>query len=310
MRLIRYTNINAYAARALPFLLAREAEHCLPIGLITLLQRGEARFPYPPYLALVEEEQGEVIAAPMATPPHNLILSHLAPGAESFADIVLSLIAEDSHNAYTDPPGVFGPDALASHFAGLWVGLTEQSAHIDMRERIYRLERVQPPRPVGGAARRIVEADRPLLREWLRAFFREAMNTDNHPQVEVDIDRRLRFESSGMYLWQDEGQIVSLAGYGGPTPHGARIGPVYTPPEARGHGYASALVADLSQRLLDEGRQFVFLFTNLANPTANHIYQEIGYQPVSDVAVYAFQPKPQILSLDGRIVTRDDGVNE
>lgn len=288
MRLTRFTDINAYAARALPFLLAREAEHCLPIGLITLLQRGEATYPLPPYLALVEDEQGEVVAAPMATPPHNLILSHLAPGAEASADIVLRLIAEDALNAYPDPPGVFGPDALAEPFSRLWTGLTGQSARIDMRERIYRLERVQPPQPVSGAARRIAEADRPLLREWLQAFVREAMNTDNHLEVNEEIDSRLGSPSRGMYLWQDGAQVVSLAGYGGPTPHGARIGPVYTPPEARGRGYASALVADLSQRLLDEGRQFVFLFTNLANPTANHIYQEIGYQPVSDVTVYTF----------------------
>ncbi len=290
MRLIRFTDINTYAAHALPFLLAREAEHCLSIGLITLLQRGEARYPLPPYLALVEDEQGKVVAAPIATPPHNLILSHLAPGAASSTDTVLRLIAEDAHSAIADVPGVSGPDALAGHFAGLWAGLSGQSARLDMRERIYRLEKVQPPQPIGGAARRIVEADRPLLREWLRAFFREAMNTDNHLEIEEEIDSRLGSPSRGMYLWQDGEHVVSLAGYGGPTPHGARIGPVYTPPETRGRGYASVLVADLSQRLLDEGRQFVFLFTNLANPTANHIYQEIGYQPVSDVAVYAFKP--------------------
>jgi predicted GNAT family acetyltransferase len=226
----------------------------------------------------------------MATPPHNLILSHLAPSAETATDIILRLIAEDAHNIFPETPGVVGPDALAERFTVHWSRLTRQSSRLDMRERIYRLESVRPIRPVGGVARRIVEADRPLLREWLRAFFREALLTDDHPQAEQEIDSRLRFESSGMYLWQDGDHIVSLAGYGGPTPHGARIGPVYTPPEARGRGYASALVADLSQRLLDQGRQFVFLFTNLANPTANHIYQEIGYQPVSDVAVYAFQP--------------------
>lgn len=292
MRLIRFTDINAYAARALPFLLAREAEHCLPIGLIILLQRGEATYPLPPYLALVEDEQGEVVAASMATPPHNLILSHLAPSAEPAANTALRLIAEDAHSVYPEAPGVSGMDALVGRFAQRWSRLTGKDAQLDLRERIYRLESVRPGRPVSGGARRITDADRPLLREWLRAFFREAMNTDDHLQVEQVINSRMRFASSGMYLWQDREHVVSLAGYGGPTPHGARIGPVYTPPEARGYGYASALVADLSQRLLDEGRQFVFLFTNLANPTANHIYQEIGYQPVSDVTVYAFRPKP------------------
>jgi hypothetical protein len=88
-------------------------------------------------------------------------------------------------------------------------------------------------------------------------------------------------------IW-DDGQAVSMAGFGGRTPNGIRIGPVYTPPELRGRGYASALTAALTQRLLDEGRQFCFLFTDLANPTSNSIYQRIGYRPVSDVDLWRF----------------------
>jgi predicted GNAT family acetyltransferase len=63
---------------------------------------------------------------------------------------------------------------------------------------------------------------------------------------------------------------------------------VYTPPEYRRRGYASASVAALSQSLLNQGHQFCFLFTDLANPTANHIYQDIGYQPVGDWHQYSF----------------------
>ena len=79
-----------------------------------------------------------------------------------------------------------------------------------------------------------------------------------------------------------------MAGVGGLTPHGIRIGPVYTPPELRGHGYASNLVAGVTQRQLDAGRDYVFLFTDLANPTSNKIYQDIGYQPVNDIDEWDF----------------------
>jgi len=81
---------------------------------------------------------------------------------------------------------------------------------------------------------------------------------------------------------------VSIAGYGGPTPNGIRIGPVYTPPDLRGRGYASALTARLTQTLLDGGRRFCFLFTDLANPTSNSVYQRIGYRPVTDVDLWRF----------------------
>ena len=80
-----------------------------------------------------------------------------------------------------------------------------------------------------------------------------------------------------------------MCGVGGPTPNGIRIGPVYTPPEFRGRGYASACVAAASQLQLDAGRRFCFLFADLSNPTSNHIYQEIGYEPVGDVDRYVFE---------------------
>ena len=67
-----------------------------------------------------------------------------------------------------------------------------------------------------------------------------------------------------------------------------RVGPVYTPPEDRGHGWASALVAEGTQWLLDEGREWVCLYTDLSNPTSNRIYQAIGYEPVLDFDQYEF----------------------
>jgi len=91
-------------------------------------------------------------------------------------------------------------------------------------------------------------------------------------------------------LWED-GHTVSLACSGARTPNGSRIGPVYTPPEERGHGYASACVAALSQLQLDQGRRFCFLFTDLANPTSNHIYPMIGYQNTDvEFQVFSFHP--------------------
>jgi predicted GNAT family acetyltransferase len=94
-----------------------------------------------------------------------------------------------------------------------------------------------------------------------------------------------------MRFWVDNGKRVSMAGYGGVTPNGIRIGPVYTPPEFRKRGYASALTAALSQEMLDQGRKFVTLYTDLSNPTSNHIYQTIGYKPVHDVDEYRFEGK-------------------
>ena len=112
-------------------------------------------------------------------------------------------------------------------------------------------------------------------------------------RAEETLDHRLSSPAAGILLWEDAGEPVSLAGWGGRTPNGIRVGPVYTPPHLRGRGYATALTAELSQRLLDGrlfegGRRFCFLYTDLANPTSNAIYERIGYRRVAESAEIAF----------------------
>jgi len=131
--------------------------------------------------------------------------------------------------------------------------------------------------------------DRTIVRDWVRAFHEEAIGDAPAQDYDAMADRLIRGLGRTAYLWVDDGRPVSLAGAGGLTPNGIRIGPVYTPPELRGRGYASNVVAALSQHQLDRGRTFVFLFTDLANPTANKIYQDIGYEPVIDIDEYNFR---------------------
>jgi predicted GNAT family acetyltransferase len=173
----------------------------------------------------------------------------------------------------------------------MWQRLTGQAYYRAMAQRIYELKNVNPVAPVTGQFRRATEPDRRLLLDWMIAFSVEAFEgTDpDVARLERNVESMLTSKIRGAYIW-DDGQPVSFSAYGGITPHGCRIGPVYTPPEFRGRGYATACVATLSQRLLNNGREFVFLFTDLANPTSNHIYQVIGYNPVCDADVYEFEP--------------------
>ncbi len=169
--------------------------------------------------------------------------------------------------------------------------MSGQPYRLRLAERIYQLERVTPPARVPGVLRRATTADRDLAVAWMAAFYGEALGEGDIRAAERSVAVRLAGGDSGLYFWAD-GRPVSMIGYGGPTPNGIRIAPVYTPPELRGRGYASACVAATSQRLLDEGRRYCFLYTDLSNPTSNHIYQAIGYRPVCDVDAYAFEPAP------------------
>lgn len=285
MQLSRYTDAASFYQRAEPFFLAHEAEHNLQLGICTTLLRQPEVYPLPPYLGVVEEH-GEIIAVALRTPPHNLILS-LVPRSER-APEALALLAPDVAVDHSDLPGVIGPSAWSEAFAALWQTQTGQAYRPGMRERIYALTAVRPPAGVPGQMRRATEADRALLERWLAAFADEALGGDEPMDPQEWVARALASPLRTVCLW-DDGEAVSLVCAGNPTPNGMRVGPVYTPPELRGRGYASACVAALSQQMLDGGRRFCFLFTDLANPTSNHIYQTIGYEPVSDVTVYRFE---------------------
>jgi len=105
---------------------------------------------------------------------------------------------------------------------------------------------------------------------------------------------RARIASNNLFVWETENkQVVTMAGTTRPTTNGIAVNSVYTPPELRGRGYASACVAALSQLMLDSGRQFCALFTDLANPTSNSIYQKMGYQAVCDVDEYLIKSEVQ-----------------
>jgi hypothetical protein len=122
-----------------------------------------------------------------------------------------------------------------------------------------------------------------LVQQWNAAFCREA----GVPTAATPERLRGLVQAGEMFLWKIP-QPVSMAVAVQPTPNGIRVSGVYTPPGHRRKGYATALVAALSQRLLDSGRKFCFLFADLANPTSNGIYERIGYEPVCDFQEYDF----------------------
>jgi uncharacterized protein len=283
MRLRRCGSVEEFLGVAGAFLAAREAQHNLLLGLCSRLRHDPRAYGSPPYLAVVEEGDGVIVAAAMRTAPFNLILSEMDDLA------AIEPIARDAWDLFGTLPGALGPTAVVGAFADTWERLTLQRARPAMAQRIYRASSASVPRGVPGHMRSMTPPDRELVLGWLGAFTAEALPASFHrEEPEAVLDGRFAEPDSGLHLW-DDGGAVSLAGYSGPTPSGIRVGPVYTPPELRHRGYAGALVAHMTRQLLDGGRKFCFLFTDLSNPTSNSIYIRIGYQPVTDVDQYAFE---------------------
>jgi predicted GNAT family acetyltransferase len=155
-----------------------------------------------------------------------------------------------------------------------------------MKQRVFEIREVRPlPWPVPGKLRLADEMDLRTVGPWVAAF-----NAEAHVTVSAGPDAvaRERIREERLFVW-DDGQLVSMAAQGSQTPSGAGINLVYTPPTFRRRGYASACVAALSSHLLATGHAYCCLFTDLANPTANTIYQRIGYRPVCEMSDFILE---------------------
>ncbi len=278
----RFVDPIEFGEAATSFLAEKEAENCLLLGLIATLSRGDSIYKGDNYFAVLESADG-IAGAALMTPPFGPLISRMTDPQAIDALIENLLPRRDEIGSVT------GPAESSRAFADHWATLTGQSTELTIAQRIFQLTRVVPPKPVPGVYREATGADRSLLSRLVRAFYLEssgpgAVHLGKEDEV---VAARLGKDVSGYVLWED-GEAVCVAGYGNPTPQGAIVGPVYTPPEFRGRGYASALTAALSQDLLDRGRSFVFLFTNLANPISIHIYRKIGYEAAADVDQWTF----------------------
>jgi len=275
----------------------REAENNLPLGVAAALARGadddvggnggsahpnadsasQPVAPAPPLYFGTIRSGDDIVGCAFRTPPYKLGLTRMP------VDAIPSL-AGDVAEVYDSIPAVLGPNRVARAFGEAWAALRGVKAVAGARQRIHVLEGVVvPPEMPPGAMRPAASADVPLVTGWLGAFAQEAgLPVPGDPRLRA---RRLTGGDGGdplLALWVDGGP-VSMAGFPARTRHGVRIGYVYTPPEHRRRGYATALVAQVSRQVLESGFSHCVLYTDLANPTSNSIYRRLGYRPLLDV---------------------------
>jgi predicted GNAT family acetyltransferase len=284
MQVLRLTDARSFLDLAGPLLLRDEARHNLILGIAGTTELHPEL--YPVYHAWVVLDGEEVVGAATMTPPHKLVVAD--PASDEAARALLDAVRASG----VDVPGLVANLPTASTLADAWSEATGSAVELVRSEGVYALTQVLEVPVASGAARTVTSHDRTLLETWLSEFEAEAMPTETSDpeQRQRSIETRLSSAVAGFWIWEDDDVPVSLAGYSGPTTSGIRIGPVYTPPDFRRRGYASNLVAELSRSLLENGYRACFLFTDLANPTSNKIYTDIGYVRVCDAAEYAFRP--------------------
>ena len=274
-RVVLHPTGRAFLDRAGPWLLRSEAEHSLVLGVAGAL---DADAHPSPFLATVEDGGG-VVGAALRTPPHKLVLTRTPAGA-------LPALA-DAVERFGPLPAALGPPDVAEAFGREWAGRHGVEARPGMRQRVFRATALVPsPRPADGGARPARGDDLGTVAGWLAAFQDEAGSGRSDARAQA-----ARLIGAGDVLLWDHAGPVSMAATVARSPTGARVGAVYTPPGLRGRGFATAVVAALTRRLLADGRRFCSLYTDLANPTSNAIYERLGYRPVADALDVEFAPR-------------------
>jgi hypothetical protein len=277
MKFLQYDDPAQFLEHAKEFLEAREAENNLILGITCWLATRTERIAQGSYFATVEEH-GQVKGAAMMTPPYRLVLTRGEPE-------VLERIMDDLLGKGIALPGVNGPEETSRAFAELWARNKGCRQQLHRSLRIYQLSHVTPPRPVSGLMRRARPNETEILADYAKSFNDDIEEPQTKEQARAAVEQLTKDDR--LYVW-DDGHVCSVAAVGGPTSHGIRISLVYTPPELRGRGYGSALVAALSKTMLNSGKRYCYLFTDLSNPVSNRIYQRIGYTPVCDFAEHEF----------------------
>ncbi|HEU4568019.1 MAG TPA: GNAT family N-acetyltransferase [Marmoricola sp.] len=266
------------------------AEPVLSTVVATMAERAvrerqdgvEPEADFPRWWLVVRDGSGSPVGTAMRTAPfapHPLYVLAMPEDAAR-------LLAGELHARGEDVGGVNGALPTAETLASEYAALTGRTASVVEHTRLFELEElVEPPLPE-GQLRMATPEDLDLALEWYRSFGREAAeqagHAEEHAMFEDEAGMLRRFDEGRVWLWVDgNGERVHLTGHNLPSLGVARIGPVFTPKEHRGHGYASAAVAEVSRMLRDQGSR-VTLFTDQANPVSNAIYQRIGFRAVVD----------------------------
>ena len=287
MKIRLYTDVCDFYQVACATLARHEAQNLIPLGNLIMGYEGKDktdwRDPANWVMATVKNQEGIQLTALM-TPPHNITLYATDNKINPLAlDCLIEALVD------CPIPGVMSEKQLALQFATAYTRAKGLDYVTVMDQRIYQLIQVNPDIPCVGTVRLAEEKDMYFFPFWAEAFYsasdikKRTMNIPYHTEHYLH-----RISSKKVYILEVDGMPVSMAGYTREMQSTIGVAFVYTPPSLRGKGYASSAVAQISKMALERGFTKCVLYTDLANPTSNHIYQNIGYAPVCDSVMLKF----------------------
>ena len=169
--------------------------------------------------------------------------------------------------------------------------------HMDDPQVLFglRLADLAVPEPLrtGAVHARVLNAaDTPVLAQWRAASRMELFLEPDTPELweeaQDSVERYLA--SQRQWVLEADGKLVSTCTFNAEIREVVQVGGVYTPPEARGRGYARAVVAAALLDARAEGAGDAILFTDDDNQAAQKAYRAIGFRPIGDYRIVLVQP--------------------
>ena len=276
MPFVLTTDADEFQACAADFIESSMQHNVLATILLSVLDGRYRR--RPPVFGYQLDSSGAVTAAALRTPPLALLTSEVEPS--EVAPMLDAWLAADP-----DLSGVTGPPATVRALAAGWRDRRGGVTRLTRSMAMHALQTVHDlPVPAPGRLRPARRSERDLLISWWQGFADEAGSYGGAQAIAL-VDARL--DQDGIFVWED-GEAVSLVSTSPAVAGVVRIGPVYTPAQCRRRGYGGTAVAAVSRQALARGADACMLFTDLANPTSNKIYAEVGYRRFGDWEEHLF----------------------
>jgi len=279
IRVIQDKNAQDFLSHATPLLYAKEAEYGLMLGLCEGLASGSIKNEFSPVFLRVVDDYGKTSAALVQTRKDNCIVTSANfDEAKAFADFVVE------NKLYFE--GVVGPTETSKTITESYGQKVNSKIRVGMAQNIMQFTKTDWPQKISGNFEIATESDFDLIADWLMAFAREALPHDNADEAHFRKIAEAKIKKQEAFLWIENGVKKAMTLSGRPTKNGVSVSGVYTPKSERRKGYASNLVASVSDHLIRQGKSFCVLYTDAANPTSNKIYQNIGYKIIGESSHY------------------------
>ena len=278
MKFRRYRDADEFKIDVLSILLEDEVLNNLPIGILI---DGNKEYAADWLMATVTDDNGEIDLIAVCTKPFNLLLckpSGSSGSSGSKNNNSIEFLAGELKSINFSPPGIVAPKELAEPFANAYCRNIKSKLYMIMT--LMKLDELIDHKKVPGFCRMLNEDDLEYTPDWEHHFCIDCRipvytHSESYERIKTRIGKNIH------YIWEDR-LPVSQAVWGRNTPNSAAISWVYTPPEHRGKGYATAVVAELSKSILESGKTSCCLFADTANPASQAVYRKLGYYDVCE----------------------------